>query len=104
MLGDQFKMMQQNLESLTKEDLEPMREMMKALNHLLAKHVRGGATDQDFREFMADFGHFFPPNISNIDELIDYLEQQAAQMASMLASMPERKFDRLTSSPRGLIE
>ncbi len=89
MLGDQFKMMQQNLESLTKEDLEPMREMMRALNLLLAKHVRGGATEQDFLEFMAEFGHFFPPGINNIEDLVNYLEEQAAQMASMLASMPE---------------
>ena len=52
MLGDQFRMMQQSLERLTQEDLGPMREMMRALNQLLAKHVRGGATEQDFREFM----------------------------------------------------
>ena len=37
--------------------------MMRALNELLAKHVRGGATEEDFREFMDQFGHMFPPGI-----------------------------------------
>ncbi len=104
MLGDQFKMMQQNLESLTKEDLEPMREMMRALNQLLAKHVRGGATEQDFREFMAEFGHFFPPNINSIEDLVDYLEEQAAQMASMLASMPEDMRRQMLETMQALLQ
>lgn len=104
MLGDQFRMMQQNLESMTKEDLEPMREMMKALNHLLAKHVRGGATEQDFMEFMAEFGHFFPPGINSIEDLVDYLEEQAAQMASMLASMPEDMRRQMLETMQALLQ
>ena len=104
MLGDQFRMMQQNLENMTKEDLEPMREMMRALNHLLAKHVRGGATDQDFQEFMDQFGHFFPPGINNIEDLVDYLEQQAAQMASMLASMPEDMRRQMLETMQALLQ
>jgi uncharacterized protein with von Willebrand factor type A (vWA) domain len=104
MLGDQFRMMQENLESLTKEDLEPMREMMKALNQLLAKHVRGGATERDFQEFMAQYGHFFPPGINSIDDLVDYLEQQAAQMASMLASMPEDMRRQMLETMQALLQ
>jgi uncharacterized protein with von Willebrand factor type A (vWA) domain len=104
MLGDQFRMMQQNLESLTKEDLEPMREMMKALNQLLAKHVRGGATDQDFQAFMDQFGHFFPPGINSIEDLVDFLEEQAAQMASMLASMPEDMRRQMLETMQALLQ
>lgn len=104
MLGDQFRMMQQNLESLTKEDLEPMREMMQALNHLLAKHVRGGATEADFREFMQQFGHFFPPGIESIEDLVDYLEEQAAQMASLLASMPEEMRRQMLETMQALLQ
>jgi uncharacterized protein with von Willebrand factor type A (vWA) domain len=104
MLGDQFRMMQQNLESLTKEDLGPMRAMMQALNQLLAKHVRGGATDRDFQEFMDQFGHFFPPRINNIDDLVAYLEEQAAQMASMLASMPEEARQQMLETMQALLQ
>jgi uncharacterized protein with von Willebrand factor type A (vWA) domain len=89
MLGEQFRQMQEALERMSAEDLEPLREMMQALNQLLAKHARGAATEQDFQEFMSQFGHFFPPDIQNIDDLVNYLERQAQMMASLMMSMPE---------------
>jgi uncharacterized protein with von Willebrand factor type A (vWA) domain len=89
MLGDQFRNLQQGLERMTAEDLEPIKEMIRDLNLLLAKHVRGGASEADFREFMAKWGHMYPDNIQTIEDLVDYLAQQAEQMASLLMSMPE---------------
>jgi uncharacterized protein with von Willebrand factor type A (vWA) domain len=91
------------MEQLSPEDLEPVREMVKELNQLLAKHVRGGATEQDFRDFMDKFGQFFPPGIDNIDDLVAYLEQQAEQMASLLKSMPEEMRQQLEAMMQGLL-
>ncbi|HEX5369391.1 MAG TPA: VWA domain-containing protein [Dehalococcoidia bacterium] len=104
MLGDQFRMMQESLERMTQEDLQPLREMMQALNQLLAKHVRGGATEQDFRDFMDQFGHFFPPGIETIEDLVQYLEEQAAQMASLLQSMPEEMRNQLMQTMQALLQ
>ncbi len=104
MLGDQFRNMQQGLESLSQEDLGPMREMVQALNELLAKHVRGGATEQDFRDFMDRFGSFFPPEIDSIEALVDYLERQAKQMASLLKSMPEEMRRQLQETMQALLQ
>ncbi len=104
MLGDQFRMMQESMERMTQEDLQPLREMMQALNQLLAKHVRGGATEQDFQDFMSQFGHFFPPGINNIDDLVQYLEEQAAQMASLLQSMPEDMRNQLMQTMQALLQ
>ncbi len=104
MLGDQFRMMQEGLERMTQEDLGPLREMIAALNELLAKHLRGGATDQDFREFMDRFGGFFPENINSIEDLVDYMEQQASQMASLLASMPEEMRRQLMETMQALLQ
>jgi uncharacterized protein with von Willebrand factor type A (vWA) domain len=104
MLGDQFRMMQESLERMTQEDLQPLREMMQALNQLLAKHVRGGATEQDFRDFMNRFGQFFPPGIDNIEDLVQYLEEQAAQMASLLQSMPEDMRNQLMQTMQALLQ
>ncbi|HWO73386.1 MAG TPA: VWA domain-containing protein [Dehalococcoidia bacterium] len=104
MLGEQFENMLQGVQSLTPEDLEPLREMMAELNHLLAKHLRGGATQADFQEFMERFGHFFPPGIDSIEDLIDYLEQQAAQMASLLQSMPEDMRRQLMDAMQALLQ
>jgi uncharacterized protein with von Willebrand factor type A (vWA) domain len=104
MLGDQFRMMQEGLERMTQEDLGPLREMISALNDLLAKHLRGGATEQDFSEFMQRFGQFFPDNINSLDDLVDYMEQQAAQMASLLASMPEEMRRQLLDTMQALLQ
>jgi len=104
MLGDQFRMMQEGLERMTQEDLGPMREMIAALNDLLAKHLRGGATEQDFRDFMDRFGQFFPENIDSIEDLVEYMEQQAAQMASLLASMPEEMRRQLMETMQALLQ
>jgi uncharacterized protein with von Willebrand factor type A (vWA) domain len=104
MLGDQFRMMQQGMESLSQEDLGPIREMVSELNHLLAKHVRGGATEADFQEFMQRFGHMFPDGIDSIDDLVEHLEQQSAQMASLLASMPEDMRRQLMETMQALLQ
>jgi uncharacterized protein with von Willebrand factor type A (vWA) domain len=104
MLGEQFKMMQQGLERMTQEDMAPIKEMVRDLNELLAKHARGGATDRDFREFMAKHGHMFPDNINSIDDLVEYLEQSASQMASLLASMPAEMRQQLMETMQALMQ
>ena len=104
MLGDQFRSLQQGLESMSAEDLEPMREMLRELNQLLAKHLRGGATEQDFRDFMDRFGHLFPPGIESLDDLVEYLERQAEQMASLLKSMPEEMRRQLEETMQALLQ
>jgi uncharacterized protein with von Willebrand factor type A (vWA) domain len=45
---------------------------------LLDKHSRGEDTQQDFNDFMAKHGEFFPENPQNVDELLDSLAQRAA--------------------------
>jgi uncharacterized protein with von Willebrand factor type A (vWA) domain len=104
MLGDQFRMMQEGLERMTQEDLGPIRDMVRALNELLMKHVRGGATEEDFRRFMEQYGPFFPDSIQNIDDLVAYMEQQAEAMASLLASMPDEMRRELMQTMQALLQ
>ena len=92
MMGNMFQGLQQGLEGLTPEDLAPVREMVKELNKLLNKRLAGEATHEDFQDFMDRFGGMFPDGIEDIDDLIDYLQKQAAQMQSLLQSMsPEQR-------------
>ncbi len=91
MLGSQFDGLKQNLERLTPEDLTPVREMMRELNQLLNKRLQGQDTEQDFRDFMDRFGGMFPHGIDDLDDLIDHMQQQAAQMQSLLKSMSEEQ-------------
>ena len=91
MMGNYFQGLQQGLQSLTPEDLAPVREMVRELNQLLAKHVTGDASEQDFRDFMSKFGGFFPDDVDSLDELVRYLQRQAAQMASLLKSLTDEQ-------------
>jgi uncharacterized protein with von Willebrand factor type A (vWA) domain len=71
LLDQRFAGMKQALEGATDEDRAAIQEMLTDLNELLEKHARGEDTPQDFDDFMAKHGDFFPENPQNIDELID---------------------------------
>ncbi|MER7607662.1 VWA domain-containing protein [Nocardioides sp. NPDC127503] len=86
-LDQRFKGMKQALEGATDEDREAIAEMLRDLNELLDKHNRGEDTPEDFDEFMAKHGQYFPENPQNIDELLDTLAQRSAAAQRMLNSM-----------------
>ena len=40
-----------------------------------------------FDEFMQKHGHYFPPDIENLDQLLEHLQQQMQRMENMMESM-----------------
>lgn len=89
-LGNQFEGLRQSLQSLTPRDLRALREMVRDLNRMLREKLEGG--EPDFQGFMQKHGHFFPPDIDSLDELVEHLQRRAAQMQSLLNSMtPEMR-------------
>ena len=78
MLDQRFAGMKEALEGATDEDRQRVNDMLDDLNDLLDKHARGEDTPQDFEDFMAEHGEFFPENPQNVDELLDSLAQRAA--------------------------
>jgi uncharacterized protein with von Willebrand factor type A (vWA) domain len=92
MLDQRFAGMKQALENATDEDREAVTAMLRDLNDLLEKHARGEDTPQDFADFMAEHGDFFPESPRDVEELIDALAQRAAAAQRMLRSMtPEQR-------------
>jgi uncharacterized protein with von Willebrand factor type A (vWA) domain len=87
MLETYFQGLKEGVQGVTPEDLTGVREMVKDLNELLEKHAAGSDSPADFGEFMAKHGQYFPPGISDTDELIEHLHRQASQMASLMNSM-----------------
>ena len=87
LLDQRFQGMKQALENATDEDRARVQEMLSDLNELLEKHRAGTDTPEDFAEFMAKHGDFFPENPQDIDELMDTLAQRAAAAQRMLNSM-----------------
>ncbi|MFC8410080.1 VWA domain-containing protein [Arthrobacter sp. NPDC057259] len=86
-LEQRFAGMKQALEGATDEDRAAVAAMLGDLNELLDKHRRGEDTDQDFQDFMAKHGDFFPESPQSVEELIDALAQRAAAAQRMMRSM-----------------
>ena len=87
LLDQRFAGMKQALENATDEDRAAINEMLTDLNELLEKRNRGEDTQEDFDEFMAKHGDFFPENPQNLDELLDAMAARAAAAQRMLNSM-----------------
>ena len=93
MMQQMFQGMKQAIGSMTQRDLSEVREMVKSLNEMLQQRQRG--QQPDFQSFMQRFGHFFPPGIENLDQLLEHLQRQMAQMDSLLRSMSPEARDEL---------
>jgi uncharacterized protein with von Willebrand factor type A (vWA) domain len=78
MLDQRFAGMKEALENATDEDRQRVNDMLDDLNELLDKHSKGQDSPEDFQDFMAKHGEFFPENPSNVDELLDSLAKRAA--------------------------
>ena len=74
------------------EAMARMKDMMASLNELLEAHQRGEDTDQQFADFMEEYGEFFPENPETVEELLRVMAERMAQMQAMLNSMtPEQR-------------
>jgi len=92
LLDQRFAGMKQAMENATDEDRAAINEMLDNLNEMLEKHSRGQDTPEDFEQFMAKHGDFFPENPQDIDELLDAMAQRAAAAQRMMNSMsPEQR-------------
>jgi uncharacterized protein with von Willebrand factor type A (vWA) domain len=86
-----FKSMSQAMQQLRPQDMTEIKEMLKALNQMLRDRLEG--RKPDFEGFMRRFGHFFGPNPpKTLEELLEHLERQMAQMESLMQSLsPEMR-------------
>ncbi|BBX20434.1 hypothetical protein CRI77_24780 [Mycolicibacterium duvalii] len=91
MLDQRFAGMKEALENATDEDRQRVNDMLDDLNDLLDKHAQGQDTQQDFQNFMAKHGQFFPENPRNIDELLDSLAKRAAAAQRFRNSLSEQQ-------------
>ena len=61
--------------------MQRVKDMMSALTQMLEADARGEHEQQDFDDFMAEYGDMFPDTPANLEELVDSLvrRMQAAQ-------------------------
>ncbi len=82
-----FKDLQQQISNMTPEDMERMKQMMRDLNQMMQEKMQGG--EPDFDNFMQQYGDLFGPNPpQSLEELIEQMQRQVAQMQNLLDSLP----------------
>ena len=83
-----FQDMQQSMQSMTPEQMAGMRQMLQDLNQMMQQHMQGNLSQEQFDRFMQQYGPAFGDNPpSDMDELIDQLQDRMAQAESLLNSM-----------------
>ena len=91
MAQNMSQQMQQQLQGMSPDQMAAMQEMMRQLNEMLRDQMAG--REPDFDRFMQQFVPMFGDNPpQSLDELMEMLQQQLAQMQSLLDSMsPEAR-------------
>jgi uncharacterized protein with von Willebrand factor type A (vWA) domain len=91
-LDSQFRGMRQALQSPDPQAMERIKDMLADLNSMLAADSRGDHTQDDFDQFMEQYGDLFPDNPRNLEELVDSLATRMAAAERLLRSLsPEQR-------------
>ncbi|GMU39726.1 MAG: hypothetical protein AMXMBFR23_05920 [Chloroflexota bacterium] len=91
-----FKDVEKMVQEMSEGDIQRMKDMVKALNDMLAQKMRG--QEPDFDSFMEQFGDMFGDNPpQSLDELIEQMQAQMQAMQSLMQSMPGDQRDQLQS-------
>ena len=78
--------MMQKLQNMDPQALANMRNMVEAMNQMLEQRMNG--QEPDFNQFMEQFGDFFGDNPpKNLDELMEYMQNQMAQARNLMNSL-----------------
>jgi uncharacterized protein with von Willebrand factor type A (vWA) domain len=94
-LDSQFRGMKQTLQQPDPEAMQRVKDMMAALNQMLDADARGAHTQQDFDDFMAQYGDLFPDSPGNLDELVDSLVRRMAAAQRLLSSLTDEQREEL---------
>jgi uncharacterized protein with von Willebrand factor type A (vWA) domain len=84
MMQSTFQGMQQAIQNTSPEAMQGMKQMLSDLNQMLRQAAEGG--NPDFDGFMQQWGELFP-GAENLDQLVEQLQRQMAQMQSLMDSM-----------------
>jgi uncharacterized protein with von Willebrand factor type A (vWA) domain len=94
-LDSQFRGMRQTLQQPDPEAMQRVKDMMAALNEMLDADARNAHTQQDFDDFMEQYGDLFPDSPRNLEELVDSLVRRMAAAQRLLNSLTDEQRDEL---------
>src|SRR6266700_3662414 len=89
MLDQMLQGLKQSIQSMTREDLGVVREMVRDLNRMLEQRRQGLDTSASFRDFMQKYGQMFPPGIEMLDQLLEdhSLRLELARLGAMMQQL-----------------
>ncbi len=103
-LDSQFKGMKQALESATPEDMAKVKDMLADLNSMLEADAKGQHTLEQFEDFMAKHGEFFPSQPGTLEELVDDLARRAAAQQRLMDSLTPQQRQELSELMDGAMD
>jgi uncharacterized protein with von Willebrand factor type A (vWA) domain len=103
-LDSQFQGMKDALESAGPEDLQAVKDMLADLNQMLEADARGEHTQEQFDEFMAQHGQFFPSNPADLEELVDELARRSAAAQRLMDSLTPQQRQELSELMDGAMD
>ena len=82
-----FKDMFNQIQNMSPEDMQRMKDMVRDLNQMLQDKM--GGKDPNFEQFMEKYGDLFGENApQSLEELIAQMQHQMGQMQSLMDSLP----------------
>src|SRR3984893_6739837 len=96
-LDSQFKGMKQALENPDPAAMQRVKDMLADLRQMLDADTRGEHTQQDFDDFMAQYGDMFPDNPTNLEELVDSLVRRMMAAERLLESLSDEQREELAN-------
>lgn len=103
-LNDNYlQSMQQALQSISPQDVDALREMLKDLNQMLRDRTAG--EDPEFEDFMNKHGDMFGDNPpSTLDQLLDNLQQSMIQAQSFVEGLSSEQREELQDTVESMFD
>ncbi len=88
-----FREVSDSMSSPSPESMAELKDMLADLNDLMDQRLAGtGPSEEEFAEFMAKHGSFFPENPKTLEELLEALARRAAAFSRFMANLtPEQQ-------------
>src|SRR6202000_3576517 len=90
-LDSQFKGMKQALKTPDPAAMQRVKDMLADLRQMLDADTRGEHTQQDFDDFMSNYGDMFPDDPANLEELVDSLVRRMMAAERLLKPLSDAR-------------
>jgi uncharacterized protein with von Willebrand factor type A (vWA) domain len=94
-LDSQFRGLKDAMSQSDPQAMQRVKDMMSSLTNMIEADARGEHTQEDFDDFMEEYGEFFPDSPQNLEELVDSLVRRLAAAQRLLNSLTDEQRNEL---------